>query len=219
MSEIDIKTRSTQQAAAASADPSAPAAEAAPAERVEHPNPGEAEDTVPEGVAEASVSEAEPTVEDVCAERDKVKDQLLRTAADFENFRKRTRKDIELAVRRAREDIVRELLPVIDNLERAASAAGGAADLEGVREGVTMVLKQFEDVAERIQLRRLTPVGERFDPNLHDAIQQKETDEHEPGKVIAEVLAGYQLGEKLVRAAMVVVARKPTAASAESTEN
>ena len=152
------------------------------------------------------------------AERDKLKDQLLRTAADFDNYRKRSRKEVELAERRGREDILRELLPVIDNLERAVQAAEGATDVEGVRSGVRMVLKLFEDTCGRIDLSRIAAVGERFDPNLHDAFQQQETDEHPPGTIVMEYQAGYRLGEKLIRPAMVVVARPPAAKPAEEAE-
>jgi len=145
-------------------------------------------------------------------ERDKFKDQLLRTAADFDNFRKRTLKDLAEEKRRAKEDVVREFLPVIDNLERAVSAANSASDVTAIVEGVRMVLKLFEDQAGRLGLQKVKAVGERFDPAVHDAIQQVETDDHPPGTVIAEVVAGFRLGDKLVRPAMVVVARKAPSA-------
>ena len=145
-------------------------------------------------------------------ERDRFREQLLRTAADFDNFRKRTRKDLEEAERRGKEDVVRELLPVADNLERAVGAAAGTSDVTAIIEGIRMVLKLFDDQATRIGLTKVKTIGERFDPALHDAIQQVETDEHPPGTVMAEVIAGYRLGDKLVRPAMVVVARKPPAA-------
>jgi len=145
-------------------------------------------------------------------ERDKFKDQLLRTAADFDNFRKRTIKDLAEEKRRAKEDVVREFLPVIDNLERAVSASSGASDVQAIIDGIRMVLKLFEDQASRLGLTKVKAVGERFDPAVHDAIQQVETDDHPPGTVIAEVVAGFRLGDKLVRPAMVVVARKAPSA-------
>lgn len=139
----------------------------------------------------------------------KLKDHLLRTAADFDNFRKRSRRDVEEAERRGREEAVREVLPIVDNLERAVSASESATDIAAVAEGVRMVLKQFDDVASRLGLTRVVAVGERFDPNLHDAVQQVETDEHPPGTIVAEVVPGYRLGDRLLRAALVVVARPP----------
>ncbi len=159
---------------------------------------------------EATGPEAELTK--LREERDRIKDQLLRTAADFDNFRKRTQKDLAEERRRAKEDVVRELLPVIDNLERAVSASVSASDVTAIVEGVRMVLKLWEDQASRLGLTKVKAVGERFDPAVHDAIQQVETDEHPPGTVIAEVVAGFRLGDKLVRPAMVVVARKPPSA-------
>ena len=152
-------------------------------------------------------------------ERDKLRDQLLRTAADFDNFRKRTRKDLEEAERRGKEDVIREVLPVLDNLERALGAStslaadAGAAEVKAIMDGVKMVLKLFEDQAGRMGLSKVKAVGERFDPSVHDAIQQVETDEHPAGTVMQEIVAGYRLGDKLVRPAMVVVARKPAASA------
>lgn len=146
-------------------------------------------------------------------ERDKLKDQLLRVAADFDNYRKRARKDVEEAERRAKEDIMREVLPVIDNLERAVQAANSTTEVSSIVDGIKMVLRLFEDQASRIGLVRIVAVGERFDPALHDAIQQVETDEQPAGTVMTEIVPGYRLGEKLVRPAMVVVARKPAASA------
>lgn len=157
---------------------------------------------------------ASPSVEELLAplreERDRLKDQLLRTAADYDNFRKRTRKDLEDAERRGREEAVRELLPVFDNLERAVAAASAASDVASIVEGLRMVLKLFEDHAGRLGVQRIESVGQRFDPAVHDAVQQQETDEHPVGTVIAELVPGYRLGERLIRPAMVVVARKPS---------
>jgi molecular chaperone GrpE len=142
-------------------------------------------------------------------ERDRLKDQLLRTAADFDNFRKRTKKELEDSERRGREETVRELLPVFDNLERAVNAAQASTDLASIIEGVSMVLKMFEETVGRVGLTKVPTVGQRFDPAFHEAIQQKETDEQPPGTVLSEIVAGYRLGDRLVRPAMVVVARKP----------
>lgn len=148
-------------------------------------------------------------------ERDQLRDRLVRVSADFDNFRKRSRKDVEQAERRGREAILRELLPVIDNLERAVVASRDAADIAAVRDGVLMVLKQFEDTASRISLDRIESVGKRFDPNIHDAFQQVETDEHPPGTIIQEYQPGYMLDDRLLRPAMVVVARKAKPAAPE----
>jgi molecular chaperone GrpE len=174
--------------------------EQAPTEEVEPPA------VAGEG-AEAALSAEEQERHDLVEERDRLKDQLLRTAADFDNFRKRSRRDVEDAQRRAQEDTIRELLPIVDNLERAVQAAEQAKDADAVAEGVRMVLRSFDDVAARLGLERVAALGQRFDPNLHDAVQQVETDESPAGTVVAEVQPGYLLREKLVRPALVVVAK------------
>ena len=144
------------------------------------------------------------------AEVSRLKDNLLRTAADFENFRKRSKRDVEDAARRAREQVLGEMLPIIDNLERAVGAARDATEIGAVVEGVNMVLKSFEDVAGRLELERVGAVGSKFDPNLHDAIQQQETPDVEPGTIVTEVVPGYVLRGRLLRPAMVVVAKAPS---------
>ena len=164
------------------------------------------------GAAAPEAAPSDPLAQ-MTAERNKLKDQLLRTAADFDNYRKRARKDVEDAARRGREDTLRELLPVADNLERAIAAGANAREIEGVVEGVRMVHKLFIDSLERIGVSRVPSIGERFDPMVHEAIQQVETDEHPPGTVVAELMPGYRLGDKLVRAAMVAVAKMKTVVS------
>jgi molecular chaperone GrpE len=152
----------------------------------------------------------------VTAERDSLRDQLLRTAADFDNFRKRARREMEDAKLRGKDEAIKEVLPVFDNLERAVAAAENAQAISSVIEGVKMVLKLFEDTSERMGLKRIKALGERFDPAVHEAIQQQETDAHAPGTILAEVVPGYMFGQRLLRAAMVVVARKPSKPATEA---
>ncbi|MEM6957421.1 MAG: nucleotide exchange factor GrpE [Myxococcota bacterium] len=175
--------------------------------------PDESEGAEPaEASAEEAAEPAPPSPEETIA---KLKDQLLRTAADFDNFRKRSRRDVEDAARRAREQTVLELLPLVDNLERAVDAADKATDVDAVLSGVRMVLRSFSDIGARMQLQRVAAVGEPFDPSVHDAVQQVETADHDPGTIVAEVTPGYRLGEKLLRAALVVVARPPAESEGE----
>lgn len=172
----------------------------------------DAEDVIfPEEEADTGdEAEEASAVEQLTTERDRMKEQLLRVAADFENFRKRSRKELEETRRRAIEDTLREVLPIVDNLERAAQAAKETTDVTAVADGVAMVLRGFEDIAARLGLRRVPSVGERFDPTRHDAMQQQETGEHAPGTIVAEIVPGYELGDRLLRPAMVIVARPPT---------
>lgn len=179
--------------------------------------------------AEAQAERAEPaeqrapTPEDklgeVQAEAARMREQLLRTAADFDNFRKRSRREVEEAQRRGRESILKDLLPVFDNLERAASHAENAPDVKSVAEGVRIVAKQFVDTLDRMGIKRIAAVGKPFDPSVHEAIQQLESTEHPAGVVIAEVQPGYMLGDYLIRAAMVVVSKGSPGASSTPEAN
>jgi molecular chaperone GrpE len=171
---------------------------------------GDEEVIFPEENADDAAEPELTDLEKAHAERDRMREQLLRIAADFDNFRKRSRKEIEEVRRRTVEDTLREVLPIVDNLERAANAITDATEVSAVTEGVHMVLRGFEDIANRLGLKRVTTVGHLFDPTCHDAIQQEETDAHAPGTIVGEVVPGYYLGERLLRPAMVVVARPPT---------
>lgn len=146
-------------------------------------------------------------VEAAKAEAAKLKEQLLRTAADFDNYRKRSRRDVEDAHKKGAEELLKNLLPVFDNLERAVMHAEQTTDAKAIAEGVKMVLKQFTDALGRVGIKRVGGVGQPFDPLVHEAIQQIETTDHPPGTVVAEVQPGYAFGDRLIRAAMVVVAR------------
>lgn len=141
------------------------------------------------------------------AEAAKLKDAWLRTAADFDNFRKRTRKELEDARRSGREDLLRTLLPVFDNLERAIQSAQRSSDVKAIADGLAMIQRQFVDALGREGIARVPAVGQPFDPSVHEAIQQVETSDSPPGTVLAEVQPGYTQGDRLVRAAVVVVSK------------
>jgi molecular chaperone GrpE len=136
----------------------------------------------------------------------RLKDQLLRTAADFDNFRKRARKDVEDAQKKGLERALLEVLPISDNLERAIQAAGQTQEVTAILEGVRMVLKLTEDALARLGVERVNSLGQPFDPGVHEAVQQLESDAP-AGTVVHEMVPGYRLGGKLLRPAMVAVAR------------
>lgn len=141
------------------------------------------------------------------AEAARMKDQWMRTAADFDNFRKRSRRELEDTRKAGKEDLLKEFLPVFDNLERAIQSAQRATDVKAVADGLQMVLRQYIDMLARGGITKVPTVGSRFDPSHHEAIQQIETDDQPPGMVVAEVQPGYMQGDRLIRAAMVVVAK------------
>jgi len=164
--------------------------------------------------AESGTAAASDPVAEAKAEALRFKEQWMRSAADFDNFRKRTRRELEDTRKAGREELLKDLLPVFDNLERAVTSAERAQDVKPVADGLKMVLRQFLDTLGRTGITKVPTIGSQFDPSVHEAIQQVESDEHAPGTVVAEVQPGYLQGERLVRAAMVVVA-KPKAAPAE----
>jgi len=136
-----------------------------------------------------------------------MRDQLLRTAADFDNFRKRSRRSEDDAQRRGREGMLKDMLPVFDNLERAVQHAETSQEAQGVVAGLKMVLKLFLDTLERAGIKRIATVGQAFDPTKHEAIQQLESKDHPAGMIMAEVQPGYTMGDALVREAKVVVSK------------
>lgn len=156
---------------------------------------------------------AKDPLEEARADAARYREQLLRTAADFDNYRKRARRDVDEATRKGSEDLLKNILPVFDNLERAALHAEQAMDAKAIAEGVRMVLRQFVDTLARAGIQRIGGLGEAFDPMVHEAVQQVETGDSKPGTVIAEVQPGYRMGDKLLRAALVVVAKTPAAST------
>jgi molecular chaperone GrpE len=174
-------------------------------------------DTADEGQLEVLV---EPTDDGTAKLKEKIEalekekketyERLLRAAADLDNLRKRTRKEIDDARTLAKEQVLKEILPGIDNLERAlAVAAGGEGGAEGIVEGVRLVLRQFQTALERVDVKSFDSVGQPFDPTRHEAISQIETTDHPPGTVAGEMQRGYTIGSRLLRPALVAVAKAP----------
>lgn len=140
-------------------------------------------------------------------------DKFVRATADLDNFRKRTRRDIEDARHEAKTRVLKEMLPVVDNLERAVQHAGGG-EAAAVLEGVKLVLRQFTHAFERLEVTAVEAEGKPFDPNLHEAIGQQESDEA-PGTVVSVLQRGYKLGDKLLRPSLVIVAKARAAPAPE----
>lgn len=163
------------------------------------------------------VEDDEPVVDELQQARDEAaqyKERMLRVAADFENFKKRARRDLTEGVKNAENKVVLDYLPVVDNLERALShgeASDGAAEAsdDSLLSGVRMVHKQFLGMLARYQIEPFDAVGEIFDPELHEALQQMPSADFARNTVMAEVQRGYRRGERLVRPAMVVVSMGP----------
>ncbi|HTM44368.1 MAG TPA: nucleotide exchange factor GrpE [Polyangiaceae bacterium] len=155
-------------------------------------------------------SPAVDPMEEMRAELARTREQLLRTAADFDNYRKRSRRESLEAEQRGREAFMRDVLPVFDNLERAVAHAEVATDVQSLLNGIQMVMRQFGDTLLRLGIERVKTVGVQFDPTIHEAIQHLETDAYAPGVIAAEIQGGYSANKKLIRPAMVVVAKAKT---------
>jgi molecular chaperone GrpE len=134
-------------------------------------------------------------------------ERYLRTAADLENFRKRQRRELDDARFEAKSKVLKEMLPVVDNLERAIEHASQAGT-NPIVEGVQLVLRQFTTAFERLDVTAVEAHGQPFDPNLHEAISQQDS-EQPPGTVVTVLQRGYRSGERLLRPALVVVAKAP----------
>ena len=147
-------------------------------------------------------------------------DRYLRAAADLENFRKRTKRELEDARYDAKVKTLKEMLPVVDNLERAIEHAAGGSTAAGapapspIVEGVQLVLRQFQTAFERLEVVAVEAQDKPFDPNLHEAISQQESDAP-PGSVVQVLQRGYKIGERLLRPALVVVAKPAAPKTAE----
>jgi molecular chaperone GrpE len=150
-----------------------------------------------------------PTVEQLAAEKQELNDRLLRLAAEFENYKRRVRKEAEDASQRGLEGLAKELLPALDNFDRALAAARGnqAPGVAVIVEGVQMVQKQLFGALEKYQIKPFEAEGKPFDPNVHEAIQQVESDTVPAGSVAMVFQRGYMIGSRLLRPAMVAVAR------------
>jgi molecular chaperone GrpE len=150
-------------------------------------------------------------------EKAEIKDRMLRIAAEFDNYKKRTRKDMAEHEIKVREMVLREFLEIADNLERAIASwkLGGGEDVKSVQDGVELVLRLFKSKLERYSVTAIEAKGQPFDPRVHDAISQVPSAEATPGTVLHELQKGYRVGERLLRPAIVVVASAPPAPPAE----
>lgn len=147
-------------------------------------------------------------VEQLTTDLANAKDQVLRTHAEMQNLRRRMERDVENAHKYALEKFVGELLPVVDNLERSIQAMADVdGDFKAVSDGIELTLKSFQDVLARFKVEAVDPGGEAFNPDLHQAMSMLEVPDAKPNTVIDVFQKGYTLNGRLIRPAMVVVAK------------
>lgn len=147
------------------------------------------------------------------AQADTLRDNYVRTLAEWENFRKRAARERQEAVQYASQGLLERLVPALDNLDMALAAVNSAqgASVDGLRTGVEMVLSQVRGILRDAGLEEINALGQVFDPTWHEAVSQQETADVPEGQVVQQLRKGYRLQQRLLRPASVVVARKPSA--------
>ena len=150
------------------------------------------------------------------AQIDELDERLLRLTAEYDNFRKRSQREKNESRQFANQHLLEKQLPVLDNFEMALTAAENADP--AIRDGVQMIYDQFLSVLKEAGVEGIDAGGELFDPNIHEAISQKETTEVEEGTVVQQVQRGYKLNDRLVRPARVIVAKAPESVSESADE-
>ena len=166
-----------------------------------------------DSVAAEPVSEQQLTeLKEQAAKAAQHYEQLLRTAADLENFKKRAARERQDAIKYANESLLEKFIPVLDNFEAALAAANAPnTSVQSLQAGVSMIQQQLKSAMSEAGLEEINATGRPFDPNLHEALSQRETSDVPEGHVVQQVRKGYKLRERLLRPAAVIVAKQPAA--------
>ena len=160
------------------------------------------EELLNETVENTEETEAEVVEDSKAKELEELNDKYLRLVAEYDNYRKRTVKEKEAIFPEAKVSVVSQFLPVLDNLERALLTAGD----DPIYEGVKMISKQFSEVLKSVGVEEIPAVGEKFDPNFHNAVMHIENENYGENEVVEEFQKGYKIGDRIVRYSMVKVA-------------
>ncbi|MGD0073627.1 MAG: nucleotide exchange factor GrpE [Candidatus Binataceae bacterium] len=191
----------------------------------EHPIVAEAEQEVEPAEADAElipsseVDKLNAAIQEKDREIADLKDKYLRVLADSENTRKRIRQQSEESVRIQKEALLRELLTIVDNLERAVEAARGGGNGKPIVEGVELVLRTMHDFLRNQGVTQVSAIGQPFDPLRHEAVSQVESSTHQPNTVVEEFNRGYQIGDRTLRPARVTVAKAAVSGGDEEANN
>ncbi len=158
---------------------------------------------------EGDLNAISDAVSKLTEERDQIQDQLVRTMADFQNYKKRQQAEQSMVRQYATESLVMTLLPALDNFSRAVNAAENGGSMESLLTGVKAIDKQLRFILEQQGVQAMVSIGQPFDANMHEAIGTVATDEFEADTVVQEVATGYRMGDKIIRPATVRVSVKP----------
>jgi molecular chaperone GrpE len=196
--------------------------------RMKKPEPTESKTEQPPAPVDGTVEELPAAIEagnitpeqldelkTLAAKADEHWNRLLRTTADFDNFKKRAAREKQEAIKYANESLVQKVIPVLDNFEMALASAqtSSAEGLQSLQEGVAMIHGQLKGVLTEAGLEEVDATGKPFDPNFHEAVSQQESAEIAEGNVLQQLRKGYKLRERLLRPATVIVAKSPAADS------
>ncbi|MGN7453547.1 nucleotide exchange factor GrpE [Paenibacillus pasadenensis] len=167
---------------------------------------GEPIEAEPQAAEEAGQApEEDARYAELARQAEEHQQRLLRVQADYDNFRRRTAKEKEELGQYASAKLLTQLLPIVDNFDRAIAAAAGGGDAESLAKGVDMIFRQLQGVLEQEGLKPMEAVGQPFNPEFHQAVMTVESDEHEEGIVVEELQKGFVLKDKVLRPAMVKV--------------
>ena len=164
--------------------------------------PNDIEDDKPESTSDIPSSNSE-----LLAERDKYLDQLQRKIAEFDNYKRRTKSERQQQSARATIQLITEILPVLDDFERALETATDTEQPDAYRTGIEQIYRKLTELLKKRGVAPIETIGKAFDPNFHEAVVHEESDDHQDGEIIEEYRRGYMLGSELLRASMVRVAK------------
>lgn len=136
-----------------------------------------------------------------------IEDRLLRLAAEFDNYKKRTAKEFQLIIKNANEELISQLVETLDNFQRALESAENSSDFESFHKGVELIYQHFGGILTKEGLKEIKAVGEPFDPHLHEAVMQQESEEYPEGVIVDEISKGYVLNDKVIKHSKVIVSK------------
>ncbi len=178
----------------------------------------ESDDSVQQESSSDKTASESSELDAALAERDQYIDKYQRSIAELENYRRRVQREAELSARYSSLPLIRDLLPALDNVARTIQAAEQTGKIDDLLQGLEMIVAQVDQVFASHSAKPIPAVGETFDPNLHEALQQIPTAEHPPMTIIQELERGYSMHDRVIRPSKVIVACAPPEASEEPTD-
>jgi len=167
---------------------------------------------------EGKIASLEERLTEKSGEAEENYNKFLKSCANLENFKKRAEREKKELLDYSHDTLIKELLNVIDNLERALAHANDEVDIESLKKGLALSIEQIFPMLQKFGLEKVSAVGEPFDPNIHEAVSHEESSEHAPETVIREFQKGYRLKGRLLRPAMVAVSKVPSEEERETSE-